>query len=202
MKRIILMGLLLSAMNLLAAACGSARCTRKAEKSATENKTVMVSDKTLPEDSPRDTELKPNSPYSMLPPIVIYKTRADYRHLVPIQISEAGEVLSFPSASDLGTPNHYAYPVELADGFLWDQRGVGLRSVFLDLTYEEYAALEHPSTDMLLRHVRDKKPFTFLAVCDRRYLQDETADGLNRYIAQGMPGANILINETDMIFAR
>lgn len=201
MKRFVLMGLLLSAMSLLTAACCSTRCSRKTEKTSAENKRAMLPQK-IAEETPRNSELKANkNPYSMLPPIVIYKTRADYRHLVPIQISETGEVLSFPSASDLGTLNHYAYPVELADGYLWDQRGVGLRSVFLDLTYEEYAALERPSTDMLLRHIRDKKPFTFLAVCDRSHLQDETAEGLNRYIAQGMPGANILINEIDIILS-
>lgn len=128
-------------------------------------------------------------------PIVIYKTRGDYRELVPIQLSADGStVVSYPSRYDLGKPGAFLTPLLLDGGYLVDRRGVGLHTAFLKLSYEEYYALPNdPSMVELLGWVLDKEPLTFLAVCDRSYFTTKSKEEFERYIAEGMPGANVLI---------
>lgn len=130
-----------------------------------------------------------------LAPIIIYKTRGDYRELVPIQLSADGStVVSYPSRYDLGEPGAFSTPLLLDAGYLVDRRGVGPHSAFLKLTYDEYYALPNdPSITELLGWVIDREPFTFLAVCDRSYFTTKSKEEFERYIAEGMPGANVLI---------
>lgn len=130
-----------------------------------------------------------------LAPIVIYKTRGDYRELVPIQLSADGStVVSYPSRYDLGEPGAFSTPLLLDAGYLVDRRGVGPHTAFLKLTYDEYYALPNdPSITELLGWVIDREPFTFLAVCDRSYFTTKSKEEFERYIAEGMPGANVLI---------
>lgn len=130
-----------------------------------------------------------------LAPIIIYKTRGDYRELVPIQLSADGStVVSYPSRYDLGEPGAFSTPLLLDAGYLVDRRGVGPHTAFLKLTYDEYYALPNdPSITELLGWVIDREPFTFLAVCDRSYFTTKSKEEFERYIAEGMPGANVLI---------
>lgn len=130
-----------------------------------------------------------------LAPIVIYKTRGDYRELVPIQLAADGAtIVSYPSRFDLGNPGAFTTPLSLEGGYLVDRRGVGPHTVFLKLTYAEYYALPNdPSASELLGLVLDKEPFTFLAVCDRGYFTTKSQEEFERYIAEGMPGAQVLI---------
>lgn len=130
-----------------------------------------------------------------LAPIIIYKTRRDYRELVPIQLSADGStVVSYPSRYDLGEPGAFSTPLLLDAGYLVDRRGVGPHTAFLKLTYDEYYALPNdPSITELLGWVIDREPFTFLAVCDRSYFTTKSKEEFERYIAEGMPGANVLI---------
>lgn len=131
-----------------------------------------------------------------LAPIVIYKTHSNYNHMVPVTLEVDGTIISYPSRGDLGSEGNYFYPIELDNGYLWDRRGVGLTTAFLSLSYEEYSALPTDPTAVELQDfIMDKSPFTFLAVCDRSQLKEITAEELNRYIAAGMPGANIFINQ-------
>ena len=130
-----------------------------------------------------------------LAPIIIYKTRGDYRELVPIQLSNDGKtIVSYPSRYDLGEPGAFSTPLLLDAGYLVDRRGVGPHSAFLKLTYDEYYALPNdPSVAELLGWVIDREPFTFFAVCDQRYFSAKSKEEFERYIAEGMPGANVLI---------
>ncbi|MBB6275201.1 hypothetical protein [Porphyromonas circumdentaria] len=131
-----------------------------------------------------------------LAPIVIYKTRSNYNKMVPVMLGADGAIVSYPSRGDLGSGDRYFYPIELTDGYLWDRRGVGLTTAFLSLSYEEYSAFPaDPTAAELQNYIMDRSPFTFLAVCDRSQLKEITPEELNRYIASGMPGANILIKE-------
>lgn len=62
---------------------------------------------------------------SMTAPVVVYKTRQNYNHLVPITLSEDKEEIdSYPDPSDLTEENNYGKPIELEDGYLLDRRGV------------------------------------------------------------------------------
>lgn len=184
---------------LLSACCLKGKCKAQASESKVTNPQDMyiITDRPVREVPELEPEAVENQQQSyMLPPIIIYKTKKDYRQLVPIIVSESGQVVGFPARSDLGSSGHFSYPVALADGYLWDRRGVSLNSVFLDLTYEAYAALPaDPSPDTLLKHVLDRNPFTFMAVCDRSAISDVSKEGLDAYIQAGMPGAKVLIRD-------
>lgn len=133
----------------------------------------------------------------MLRPIVIYATRNDYNNLVPVNLSADRETIeSFPARSDIKQGDQLATPIVLSDGLLYDQRGIGVNTAFLSLTYEAYSQLEHePTIEMLKGLLLDKDPLTFLAVCNRDYLQEESVTALNDYIKKGLPGAQILIDK-------
>lgn len=135
------------------------------------------------------------SPYSEVAPIVLYQTKGDYRTLVPVQL-RGGSVISYPSRVDLGTPEHFATPILLPSGYLVDRRGITRNTAFLHLTYEQYYNLpQDPSASEILRWVYDRDPLTFLALCDRRHFSQFTEEEFERYIAQGMPGAEIIIQK-------
>lgn len=90
----------------------------------------------------RSEELIGNRAVGVIPKAVAYRMSGDYADKVPIMISPDGEVQSYPAPTDLvgGTP------LELADGWWLDRRGVGQGSVFTRYTYAEYAALPQAPT--------------------------------------------------------
>lgn len=188
MKRITVYSLLLITMAIFTSNCGTNRCKQKQNDTTSMNESNNIVGK-MPIGY---GGVQPKQ----LAPIVIYKTNGNYKQMVPVLLGTDGSIISYPSRFDLGTPGNFAYPIELDNGYLWDRRGVGPNSAFLSLSYEEYAALpEDPSSTDLVNYIMDKKPFSFLAVCDRSQLTEVTPAALNKYIADGFPGARILINE-------
>lgn len=88
-----------------------------------------------------------------LPKAVIYRTNGDYNDNVPVNINQQHTaILSYPACSDITSRST---PVELGDGWLFDRRGgVGVNTVFLTYTYDQYAALKStPSPSQLLKAV-------------------------------------------------
>lgn len=80
----------------------------------------------------------------------IYKTSLPVANQVPFQMSDSGEVLSYPDPSDV--EGHQ--PIELTDGWLLDRRGVGSNSAFTSYTYADYSALKSaPSAQELVKAV-------------------------------------------------
>ena len=76
----------------------------------------------------------------------IYKTSVPVVNNVPILLSDSGEVLSFPAPTDVKGQQ----PIQLADGWLLDQRGIAPNSAFTSYTYSDYSALNSaPSADEL-----------------------------------------------------
>ena len=58
-----------------------------------------------------------------VPPTTIYKTRTNYNNLVPIGLSEdKSEIVSCPEPSDVYYMGQLAYPTELNQGYLLDNR--------------------------------------------------------------------------------
>lgn len=93
-------------------------------------------------------------------PVVIYKTRQDYRDLVSVQLSADGRSVSaFPAPSDARTQR----PVELADGYLL-KRMPG--NVFLSLSIEEYAVSNRIYTgEELFDLIIDRQPYLEIYDC-------------------------------------
>ncbi len=93
-------------------------------------------------------------------PTIVYKTKADYQRFVPVLLTEDGQsLLSYPAPQDLYYEGELALPVALAEGYWLDRRGIGPTAAFLDLTYEEYAALPKPPAPAeLLSRIQDADP--------------------------------------------
>ncbi|TAH38959.1 MAG: hypothetical protein EYC69_13635 [Bacteroidetes bacterium] len=101
------------------------------------------------------------------PPVLVYKTKADFDSLVPVMLSDdKSEIVSYPHPDDLKSGNSYSVPSTLSGGYLLDNRGIGLNVAFLKFTYEEYAKLENiPSLKELYASIKEKDPLTELCNC-------------------------------------
>ncbi|MCM1355488.1 MAG: hypothetical protein NC212_03675 [Staphylococcus sp.] len=74
-------------------------------------------------------------------PARIYKTNGDYADKVPVMLNaDRNTLVSYPAPTDLRT----GLPVKLTDGFLLDNRGVGVNTAFTRWSYREYEALAAP----------------------------------------------------------
>ena len=103
----------------------------------------------------------------MNPPLIIYKTRKDYFNKVPVDLSaDKKSVVSYPSPTDIYYKGELATPTRLADGWLLDNRGIGINSAFLKLTYSKYAMLaETPSPEFLFNQILDNDPISEMYSC-------------------------------------
>lgn len=86
--------------------------------------------------------------HKFMPMAHIYKTNGDYASLVPITLNEERTaIVSFPAPGDLQS----TAPIQLADGYLLDKRGVGENTAFTSYTYSQYMALDAaPSLTQLM----------------------------------------------------
>jgi len=119
-------------------------------------------------------------------PLTIYKTKANYNNLVPVELSKDKSTLaSFPGIGDVYYNGELAYPTELNQGYLLDNRGVGPYSAFLDITYEEYSQLEqNPSITELFNSILDNDPFIEMYDCTQADTHREK-DKINQLIDEG-----------------
>lgn len=78
---------------------------------------------------------------SQVPKAVIYRMYGNATAAnVPVTLAASGngQILSYPAPGDIIGQE----PVELADGYLLDRRGVGANTVFTKWTYAEYSVLK------------------------------------------------------------
>ncbi len=132
--------------------------------------------------------------------VIIYRTLKDYYHLVPISLNETGDrVTSFPAPSDLYHGGQLALPVKLNEGFLLDQRGVGLHTAFTSYSYEDYALLERaPSPEELMESVIEAHPFEVIYDCGRAGAYRDLVKELNSKIDGGLESCQSLLDETKL----
>lgn len=121
-------------------------------------------------------------------PVLVYKTRADYRNLVPVVLSEDRKsIVSYPHPADVKTANGYQTPTSLHNGYLLDNRGVSKSVAFLKYSYEEYAALSSPPTlPELYAAIKDKTPLTELCDCGSRTAYKNRETEINDLIDKGL----------------
>jgi hypothetical protein len=98
--------------------------------------------------------LSRRGPSAATAPVVVYKTRGDYRDLVTVQLSSDGQsVAAFPAPSDAIRQR----PIPLANGYLL-KRMVG--DTYLSLSIEAYAkASRRYTSDELMEMVVDTDPY-------------------------------------------
>lgn len=118
------------------------------------------------------------------PPALVYKTRADYSRNVPVILSEdKTTIVSYPHPGDIHTENGFPLPTLLHEGYLLDNRGIGLHVAFLNLTYEVYAAMEQaPPVQDLYKLIIDKDPLTELYNCGNKTALTQPTEQLNGLI--------------------
>lgn len=118
------------------------------------------------------------------PPALVYKTRGDYYHLVPVLLSDnKKQIISFPHPKDLIRGHGYTLPDSLSNGYLLDNRGIGANVAFLRLTYEEYANLQEvPTADQLYEKILDRDPLTELCNCGLRTSFSDPVRQINELI--------------------
>ncbi|MEK6478325.1 hypothetical protein WJR50_12345 [Catalinimonas sp. 4WD22] len=102
-------------------------------------------------------------------PLIVYKTQEDYSDYVPVKLSKDGSrILSFPAPQDLKSGEQLLRPILLKQGYWLDQQGVSPTTAFLQMTYEEYAALESPlAPQQLMDQILVKSPFVEMYYCGR-----------------------------------
>lgn len=94
---------------------------------------------------------RPLGQATVMPKAIAYKTSQPCADLVPVQLNDRGELVSFPAPTDL-TDN--STPIPLADGFWLDRRGITANSAFTRWTYAEYRALKQaPSPAQILENI-------------------------------------------------
>ncbi|MDR2009304.1 MAG: hypothetical protein LBQ22_02335 [Bacteroidales bacterium] len=130
-------------------------------------------------------EIKP-SQMLIGPPLIIYKTKADYNNLVPVLLSDdKSEIISFPHPSDLKDGNALLTPTVLKDGYLLDNRGINENVAFLRYTYEEYSQMKTmPSINELYNNIVEKDPLTELCRCGLRTSYENPEKQINQLIEE------------------
>ncbi len=125
--------------------------------------------------------------YTPGPPTIVYKTKGDYRNLVPVTLSEdKSRIVSYPALSDLKRGDGLSLPTVLENGYLLDNRGIGPDVAFLQMTYEEYARLpQAPDLATLFNSILDKFPLTEMCNCGVRNAIKQPTETLNKVIRAG-----------------
>ena len=150
-------------MGLSLVLAGCVRQTPVDNQAPVDNQNLNQPEENIPAPAPPEI----NTPPGATEPIVVYKTRGDYNDLVPIELSEDKTiVVSYPSIRSVYYKGSLAYPTELDNGYLLDNRGVGQDSVFLDTTYEDFIEFsEQPTVEELFEMILYNDPFTEIYEC-------------------------------------
>lgn len=121
------------------------------------------------------------------PNIIIYKTNSDYKNLVPIKLSkDKSQIVSYPSPTDLQKNGIFLTPTELKNGYLKDNIGISDQTVFINITYEEYA--KRKTTLLLedmLKLIIDKDPFIEMYDCGKNDNSSNFLEEINKEILNG-----------------
>jgi hypothetical protein len=142
---------------------------------------------------PTETNLTGANTVSVTGPgAIVYKTRANYNLLVPVGLfHNKTAVSSYPGPTDVtfGDGRTLRTPTPLHQGYLLDNRGIGLDTAFVNITYAEYAVLQQtPSAATLFGMIVDADPFTEMYECGHITVwmpQDEGIAKLNAMIDDG-----------------
>lgn len=121
------------------------------------------------------------------PHLLVYKTKKNYRNLVPVLLSDdKSSIISYPAPTDIKAMGKNGYPTTLISGYLMDNRGIGTNVAFLKLSYSEYAKLKTvPTVDKLYKMIKDKDPITEMCDCGLKMSFKEPQKEVNAIIKAG-----------------
>ena len=115
------------------------------------------------------------------PPTIVYKVAKKYLDKVPITLNEEKTcIVSYPDPKDI---NEDQMPTPLKKGYYLDNRGIGPNTVFLSLTYKEYASLKSaPDADQFSKLIMGKNPIKSMYDCGNRFKFKNLIEELNTII--------------------
>ncbi|MFN8323214.1 MAG: hypothetical protein U0T74_11205 [Chitinophagales bacterium] len=118
---------------------------------------------------------------------LVYKTKADYSSYVPVTLStDKKSIVAYPSPSDVFYDGQLAKPTALVNGYWLDNRGVGVNTAFLKITYEDYSRLKYaPQLSEMMQMILDADPLLELYVIDNKAKYKDNLDELNKIIKKG-----------------
>ncbi|MDD2961845.1 MAG: hypothetical protein PHR45_07180 [Muribaculaceae bacterium] len=127
-----------------------------------------------------------NNVKDMRPKAIIYKTISDFSDKVPLTMNATRtEIVSYPAPQDVVGGE----PTILKDGYLLDNRGIGLNTVFTDYTYTEYAKMKSaPSLEELKKHIIEQYPLIELYATSTARESGKGLEYYNKIIDSGFVG--------------
>lgn len=131
-----------------------------------------------------------------LPHAMVYKTKKDYSKNVPVTLNEdKTAIVSYPDPVDIFYNGTFAYPTQLENGYLLDNRGIGPNVAFLDYTYQEYSELKKvPEMKILTNRIIDSNPLLELWDCGTRKQSKVEIEIYNTLIRNKFPDCRQMIN--------
>ena len=120
----------------------------------------------------------------VLPHVVVYKAKAKYRKLVPVQLSpDKKSIVSYPGPGDVKTGSGFPLPVSLRGSYWLDKIGVDTNTAYIKFTYRRYSKLkEVPASEELYKMIVVKSPMTELYDCGVRNDDNNSVKRLNALI--------------------
>ncbi len=115
------------------------------------------------------------------PPTIVYKVAKKYLDKVPITLNEDKTgIVSYPAPGDI---NESQLPTPLKHGWYLDNRGIGPNTVFISLTYKEYAQLKSaPDAEQFSKLIMGKNPIKAMYNCGSRFKFKNITEELNTII--------------------
>jgi len=122
-----------------------------------------------------------------IPHVLVYRTKGDYRELVPVTLSaDRSRIVAYPHPKDLKGAEGLAVPIDLGKGYLLDRRGIGLNSAFLKMSYADYAALDQaPALVDMTAMIADNDPLVELCDCGPRTAYKDVPTEVSKIVADG-----------------
>lgn len=114
-------------------------------------------------------------------PLMVYRTVQDVHDKVPVGLSaDRQHITSYPQPKDLLADGKMRLPTKLVKGYWLDNKGVGLNTGFLSMTYAEYAALpQAPPIAEMEAMLLDRDPLASLCDCGTQGTMDDPVTEIN-----------------------
>ena len=122
------------------------------------------------------------------PHLLVYKTKGDYRRLVPVVLAEdRSKIVSYPDPADIKNEGTKMLPIALHGGYFINYNGISPNAAFLKITFARYAALNQtPPPDQLFKMVLDTNPLTSLYDCGVKSVYKNPEAQINELIDRKM----------------
>ncbi len=120
-------------------------------------------------------------------PLMVYRTVHDLHDRVPVGLdAERRHIISYPQPKDLQVDGKLLLPTKLQQGWWLDNKGIGLNTGFLRLTYTEYAALpEAPPLAEMEAMLLERDPLEALCDCGTQGSMADPVMEINALLKKG-----------------